>query len=363
MTSSSPRKRRTTGSSEPTRRATLLVALLALVLGASACRRSVHDPFVTYFNGEFRLSMRYPASWRSEQAAQEGVWYRYFLGPAPATGAQRKPAVSATLLVGPLNGSIEEYAQTYLEGNTMSATHDDRRPGLAGKSFVFATPDGATRYSLLLLRQEPLPAGAAARVFGLYCQGDAASFGQYAPVLTEMATSLNVERVEDWPEVRIRQARLSLRVPTSWQHLRRTSSGRVLLEQFTSPTLAVDKGAQTVHASLTVSVEAAPKGLDEYYAAVKRQLGPNFGIVTHQKWKDGYVDVLHIETPMASSYIKRFYRVSGGQGCSLIFEARSDTYQRVAAWFDLIADTLRFNSETGARRSASRPPETPRRTG
>ena len=347
MTSSSRRKRRTTASSEARRRVALLAVLLTLGAGATACHRAQRDPLVTYFNGALRLSIQYPASWRSEQAAQEGVWYRYFLGPT--TGAQHKSAVSATLLAGPLSGSIDEYARTYLAGNTVSASRDEKRPGLVGKSYVFTTPDGATRYSLLLLAQEPVPVGGALRVFGLYCQGEAASFAQYAPVLDEMAASLMIERVEDWSELRIPQAKLALRVPKSWQHLRRTSGGGVRLEQFTSPALAVDKGAETVHASLTVSIEPAPDGLDSYYKAVQRMLGPNFGVVTHASWKDGYADVLHVETPMASSYIKRFFRVSGANGYSLVFEARSDAYQRAAPWFDLIADTLRVGDETTAR--------------
>jgi hypothetical protein len=347
MTSSSRRKRRTTGSSDALRRVALLAALLTLGFGATACRRAQRDPLVTYFNAEFRLSIQYPASWRSEQAAQEGVWYRYFLGPT--VGTQRKSAVSATLLAGPLSGSIDDYAHTYLAGNTVTATRDEKRPGLSGKSYVFATPDGATRYALLLLSQEPLPAGAAPRVFGLYCQGEAASFAQYAPVLDEMAASLTLERVEDWRELRIPHAALSLRVPKSWQHLRRTSGGGVHVEQFTSPTFAVEKGAETVHASLTVSIEPAPNGLDGYYKAVKQKLGPNFGVVNHVSWNDGYADVLHVETPMASSYIKRFFRVASGRGYSLVFEARSDAYQRAAPWFDLIANTLRIGDETAAR--------------
>ncbi len=61
---------------------------------------------VTYYNGQFGLSLRHPATWRTEQAEQDGVWYRYFLGP-PA-GSKNNPAVSATLLVGKLNGSLDE---------------------------------------------------------------------------------------------------------------------------------------------------------------------------------------------------------------------------------------------------------------
>jgi hypothetical protein len=164
-----------------------------------------------------------------------------------------------------------------------------------------------------------------------------------------MAASLTLERTQDWPEVRVPEASVSLRLPKSWHHLRRTAGGGVLIEQFTSPALGVDKGAQTVHASLALSIEPATGGLDGYYGSVRRKLGPNFMLASHGKWKDGYVDLLDVETPMASSRIKRFYRVSGTKGYSLAFEARDDAYPRAAVWFDLIADTLQIGTETGTR--------------
>jgi hypothetical protein len=347
MTSSSQRKRQTTVWNSARRSVALAVALAAGVLAAGACQRRVRDPLLTYISPQFHISIQYAASWRTEEAHQEGVWYRYFL--APTTGASRKSAVSATLLAGPLPGTLDEYAQTYLAGNTLGSTRDERRPGLIGKSYAFTAPGGATRYSLLLLKEQPLPAGNAARVFGLYCQGDAASFAQYAAALDEMAASVTLERPQDWNEIRVPGAKAALRVPGSWRFLRRTSGQGIRIEQFTSPALGVDKGGQTVHASLTLSVEPAPDGLDAYYRAVKRTLGPNFAALSHADWKGGYADVLHVETPMASSSIQRFYRVSGGSGYSLICEARDDVYPRAAPWCDLIAASLRVGPEAGAR--------------
>ena len=54
---------------------------------------------MTYFNGDHGVSLRHPASWRTDQAEQDGVWYRYFL--APPAGPQNRPPVSVTLLSGP----------------------------------------------------------------------------------------------------------------------------------------------------------------------------------------------------------------------------------------------------------------------
>ena len=90
-------------------------AILAVLIVASGCRTGDRETFVTYFNGEQRVSLIYPSEWRTDEAEQEGVWYRYFL--APPTAPDTKAAMSVTLLAGPLASSIEEYAESYLAGN------------------------------------------------------------------------------------------------------------------------------------------------------------------------------------------------------------------------------------------------------
>ena len=162
-TSSSPRKRRTTVSS---RGAAVLAAVLAAALLAAACGGRARETFVTYFNGDHGVSLRYPASWAGDQAEQDGVWYRYFL--APPTVPQGRAPVSVTLLSGPLAVTAEQYAETYLAGHTVASTRPEERQGVPGKSWVFVSADGKTRYRLLLLAQ-------GGRVLGLYAQGEAAA--------------------------------------------------------------------------------------------------------------------------------------------------------------------------------------------
>ena len=91
---------------------------------AASCSGGAQEPLLTYFNPEHALTLHYPASWKTEQAQQDGVWYRYFL--APPAGPERKPAVSVTLVAGPLGVGIDQYAQTYLAGNTVQSSRDDR---------------------------------------------------------------------------------------------------------------------------------------------------------------------------------------------------------------------------------------------
>ncbi|HXK11648.1 MAG TPA: hypothetical protein VMT70_18535 [Vicinamibacteria bacterium] len=326
-TSSSRRKRRTTGWS----RSLVLPAALALV----SCGGTARETFVTYFNGDHAVSLRHPASWRTDQAEQDGVWYRYFL--APPEDAQGRAPVSVTLMAGAMAVPVEEYAKSYLAGHTVASTRPEERQGIPGQSWVFASADGKSRYRLLLL-------ALGGRVVGLYAQGDSAAVERQSPVLDEMWSSLTVERPDRYPVTTWKDQQASLGLPASWRETRRFSGGGTLLAQFVSPALAVDKGRQTVHASLSVTFEAVPEGggLDAYYDAARGRLGQNFQVTNHSSFKNGYVDVMRTETPLAVSFVKRFYFARKGRGCSLSFEAREDVFPRASRWADYIASTLTF---------------------
>ena len=318
-----------------------LAGVVLLAGAAGACRGSSHDLLITYFNGDYGLSVRYPASWRTDQAEQEGMWYRYFLGPP--TGTQRKPAVSVTLFAGPLAMPLDEYAQKYLAGNPPSTSRDETRAGARGKAYRFASGGGATRHSLLLLQEGQ-------RVYGLYSQADAPLFERYLPTIDEMERSFTLERPDTYPEVRNDKLRFSIRVPPSWRSTRTFSGGGTYLTQFTSPPLAADR-RETVHASLTLTVEPLPGNatVDGFYNEAMRKLGDAFKVLSHTPWKDGYADVVWVETPMAVSRKKRFYRMAEGRGYTLAFEARDDAYPRVVKWCDMIASTLKVGSEVGSQ--------------
>jgi hypothetical protein len=303
------------------RRAVAGVACALAVAGA--CQRAPSEPLITYFNADHGVSLRYPSSWHSEQAEQAGVWYRYFLGPP--TGPQRKPAVSVTLLVGALAGEVDEYAQSYLAGNQLVSSRPESRGGVNGKAYEFQSADGATRHSLLLLKD-------GGTVYGLYAQGETPLYEQRAAVLGEIARSLTFERPADYPERRNERFGFSLRVPPSWTETRSFSGGESLLVQYRSPALAADRDRDPVHAALTLSVEPIRKdeGLEDYYQATRAKLGDSFQILSHARWTGGYADVMRVETPVTASRVKRFYRASPGRGFSLNFEAREDVYPRVS---------------------------------
>ncbi len=312
-------------------------ALLPL-LAAASCKSAPREPLITYFNGNHLLSIQYPSSWRSEETVQDGVWYRYFL--APPAGPKRKPAVSVTLLVGALGGSVDEYAQSYLTGNTVVQTHEERRGPASGKSFLFQSGDGALRYSLLLLKEGE-------RVYGLYAQGEPEPFARNRKVLEEMQESLTLERPASYPEHRNQRFAFAIRMPPSWKETRQFSGAGSYLLQYRSPALAADRDRDPVHASLTLSVEPIPAkgGIQEYYDATRSKLGESFQLLSNNKWKDGYADIMRTETPVTVSRVKRFYRADSGRGYSMTFEARDDVFGRVSRWSDLIADTLKVGAE------------------
>ena len=342
MTSSSPRKRRTTGWSRVAAAARLAAPISLLLAFQAACTGS-REVLVTYFNGDHGVSLRHPASWRTDQAEQEGVWYRYFL--APPTGPQNRSPVSVTLLAGPAPGTLDEYAERYLAGHAPPTTAADERQGIAGKSWTYASADGATRYRLLLFRPGD-------KVVGLYLQADASAFEANAEALQAVFDSFGFERPELYPRREWAQESASLGVPASWRETRAFSGGGTRLAQFVSPALATDKGRGTVHASLSVTFEAVADGggLESYYVSTRKRLGENFQVVSHATFRGGYVDVMRTETPIAISYIKRYYFAENGRACSLSFEAREDVFPRASRWADFIASTLRFaGAQAGSR--------------
>ena len=285
--------------------------------------------------------MRYPAEWRTDEAEQDGIWYRYFL--APPTAPENKTALSVTLLAGPLTGPVEDYAESYLAGNDDATSREEERQGARGRSWRFASPDGKTRHRLLLV-------ALGERFWGLYAQGEAAAFEGHADALDEIWTSFTLERPELYPVQRWEKFGVALGVPESWRETREFTGRGTLLVQFTSPALAVQQG-QTIHASLTLTVEEVPEGADveAFYQAMRTRLGDNIRILNHDEWPGhGLVDVMRTETSVAVSYIKRFFQVDGTRGISLAFESRDDVFWRIEPWADLIASTLQVDATADA---------------
>jgi hypothetical protein len=250
--------------------------------------------------------------------------------------------VSVTLLAGPGGGSLEEYAKSYLAGNTPGSSREESRQGLQGRSYTFASQDGLTRYSLLLLQE-------GSRVYGLFAQGDARFVEANHGILEEMFSSLTLERAELYPEVKDDAFGFRVRLPPSWRETRRFSGSGTLLTQFTSPPIGADKGGETVHASLTLSVEPIDGDLEDFYASSRDRQGGAYQLLGHVGWRDGYADSLRSETPMAVSRVKRFYRTAGKRGYCLSFEARDDVFHRASRWCDLIAGTLKVGPELTGR--------------
>ena len=312
-------------------------ALLAALAVSAGCLGPRPEPLLTYFNGEHGLSLRYPASWRSEETEQTGIWYRYFL--APPAGPQNRSAVSVTLLVGPIATSLDEYAQAYLAGNTLTTSRALQRDGAAGKAYQFTSVDGTTRHSLLLLQD-------GGRVYGLYAQGDRALFERHYPLVDQMAQSLALERPASYPEQRNDKLGFSLGIPGSWSETRRFSGGGTSVMQYRSPAMGTGEGGSLVHALLTVTVERfADGGIEAYYEGTREKLGDAYQLLNHVSWQGGYADVMRVETPISTARVKRYYRAAAGRGYSLSFEAREDIYPRVSRWCDYIASTLRVGEE------------------
>lgn len=266
-----------------------------------------------------------------------GAFYRHFLGPSGAAG---KPSLAATAFVATPGRTLASVAETYTAKATGLVARDEERSGAKGKSYAFASADGASRQSLLLFEDQ-------GRVLGLHVHGESALMEREARLLDEIRKSFTLERVEAYPEVRDDALGFAVRIPESWRETRHFKGGGNAVIQYTSPAIAADKGGETVHASLSLSVEPAPDdgSLDAYYRASRAKLGESFLVLDHDDYAGGYMDRLRTETQIATSEVKRFYRVSGGHGYSLTLEARDDVYVKVARWYDLFAATLRVGDE------------------
>lgn len=280
--------------------------------------------------------MRYPSSWTSNEDRKDRIWYRYFL--PPGQGAERRPPAAATLLVGPLPGTLDEYAQSYLEGNQAPlASREFEKDGARGKDVEYLSGDGSMRYRLFLVADPP-------RVYGLYAQSPASSWESQRGVLDALVASLTLERPARYPVIRDESFGFSLGIPPSWRETRRFASKDTLLLQFATPALAMDRGRQAVRASLTVSVEPAPEPDDvqAYYDATLKRLGDAFKVASHDPWKagNGFVDVMLVESAMSESRIKRYFAVRGARAYSLSFESREDVFPRFHRWADYIASTF-----------------------
>jgi hypothetical protein len=342
MMSSSRRKHPTTVSSRPAA-ALLFLAVAALaVAGGEACRRDSGGPLLTYYNGQYRLSVKYPFGWKTESAEQEGVWYRYFL--SPPTAPDNRPSLSVTLLSGELKGTLEDYAQSYLAGNPVMSTREETRAGAKGRSWRFTSKNGSMHHSLVLI-------AAGGRVHGLYAQGASGPFAAAESVIVAMEESLNIETPALYPLIREVSQGYSLRIPPTWEQTQKLSSQGKSVVQYTSPALGAERNRQTVHASLTLTVEPLKPGVDleQFYSAAMAKHGDTFLVVSHEPWRGGYADLVRMETSMASSELRRFFRVDGGKAYTLSFEGRDDIFPRVSPWCDLIASTLMVGSEIEAK--------------
>jgi hypothetical protein len=302
---------------------------LALLVSVTGCRGRAREPFVTYFNGDHLVSLRHPATWRTEDGAQEGVWYRHFQTPSGSTAA-----VTVTMLAGPTAATVEQYAQSYLGSSTVGSVDDASRQGASGKRWRYASADGARRFGLLLLQDR-------GHVWGLHTQAAAGAFEEQLPVIEEMERSLTLEKPAEYGQFRQDRQGFAIRVPASWSRGQNFSAGGTYLIQFISPALAADE-RQTQHASLTVTVEQAPGdgSLDSYYSAVRQRLGEANKLLTEVSWRGGRVAMFRLETPLAASRVKRYFWTSGPRGYTVACEAREDVFLRATRWCDVITSTL-----------------------
>jgi hypothetical protein len=314
------------------------VLALAGLAGAPGCRRGPRETYVTYFGSRYAVSLRHPAGWSSHPADDGGITYRYFT--APGKMGEKTTPLSASLLATPAAGGFETYAASLVEGAQVTSAKDEQRPGARGKSYLYSKD--TRHYGVVLLQEKEL-------AHGLFIQGDERGFREHRRAIEEMMASFTLERPAAYAEHRDARFGFVLRLPPSWRESRKLSNAGSLMMQFLSPAIAEDRDGSTVHVSLTVSSEPLDGGgIEAFYQATRAKLGEAFKVTSHKPWKDGYVDSLTIETPVAMSQARHYYHATKDRGYSLAFEAREDVFYRVSAWCELIASTFERIPSGGA---------------
>ena len=130
-----------------------------------------------------------------------------------------------------------------------------------------------------------------------------------AAVLDEMWASLTVERPDRYPVRGWKAFDASLGVPESWRQTREFSGGGTTLVQFASPPLgdgqAPDDPRRAVgHARARSPAAAACASTTTRPASSS---ATTTWSASHQAFRGGFVDIMKTETPLAVSYIKRYY--------------------------------------------------------
>ncbi len=237
--------------------------------------------------------------------------------------------------------------RVYLAGNPVTSTREETRAGAKGRSWRFTSKNGAHAAFPAPHRDR------AARVHGLYAQG------------ADGALRSGRERHRrDGGEPQHRNARSSTRSfgtrprATPFEshppgnETRRLSGQGMSVVQYTSPALGAERNRQTVHASLTITVEPLKPGVDleQFYASAHGQARRHLPRGFPRALADGVTPISSGRRPPwpAPSSVAST-RVDGGKAYTLSFEGRDDVFPRVSPWCDLIASTLMVGSEVEAK--------------
>ena len=160
-------------------------------------------------------------------------------------------------------------------GSRPPAPKSGRAP--AGSAYAFASADGAMRYSLLLLAEGD-------KVYGLYAQGEAAGFERHAGCRRGDGEEPHpgAARVLRARERSRRSASRCGCPPRGGRRGGSRAAAPCSCSTRARPSLA-DRGGQTAHASLTLTVEPLGVGraLEPFYQSSRPKLGDAFQVLSH----------------------------------------------------------------------------------
>jgi hypothetical protein len=308
-----------------------------LVVALIACELRSKPALITVYSPTLQVSFPLPQGWTADEAVEQaGFHMQTFTGRS--VDVPERAGIRLQIMAGPMpDGSLDEVATRYRRELQVDGEEDYDFAGRKGKSWRFVSEDGEETSRLALVDVE-------GTLYGLFARGEAPTMDAYRQALDETWTAYSLERTKyfevyaapggDGLDVFIRH-------PKSWERAQTVSSpGKSLFVGFRSPPLAVEKDGTTVHATLEVTVNRAPRDLtvEKFYAARTETLGDTYPLLEHKSLEGlpAISTLYDVETQLAEYLERTVYAVRDGKSFIYKFNCHKQVYRAIEPWIDEI---------------------------
>jgi hypothetical protein len=256
-----------------------------------------------------------------------------------------RPGIRAQVMLGPLPSGtdLDDLAQRYTNGHTVSHEQGYSLNGYAGKSWYFTSDDGTEQFRLMLTPIED-------RLYGIYVHGEPATMDAYRSALDAMWDGFSIEEERFFETYERPDVGLYLKHPRSWERTALMGKGDSLFVAFRSPALLLESGGTTIHATLEINVNKVDElgmTLESFYSARSEIQGDSYRLLSHDviRQGDAISDLYHVETQLADFLERTVYFVRGDKSYIFKFNAQNTIYRQIEPWIDEMVETFQARDE------------------